>query len=222
MELDLRSSSVEARAFCGSGTAGFLDGPALSARFNRPQRLAVTKDAVLVTDLNNAVRRLTLSTGVVDTIATGIDFPGGIAVLDANRILVADSAGNCIRDVVEGGAPRRRRNSVPKDRVDDDDGTGVIVEHVRRLAVTGAGDDGVRSAANAICMAIVGHDGLHDVQSTSLARRFLLGADLQSRLRRALRDRATIRSRRDDILAMSNRVEDGPLRRFLIKSVAGE
>jgi sugar lactone lactonase YvrE len=57
------------RAF-GDGTRGFVDGPAATARFDRPQGLAVDGGVLWVADTeNHALRRVTLADGGVTTAA---------------------------------------------------------------------------------------------------------------------------------------------------------
>ncbi len=54
----------------GSGEAGLVDGPAASARFNRPQGLVADKEAIYVADTeNHALRRIDLASGAVTTLA---------------------------------------------------------------------------------------------------------------------------------------------------------
>jgi thiol-disulfide isomerase/thioredoxin/sugar lactone lactonase YvrE len=54
----------------GSGEAGFLDGPRAQARFNHPQGLTTSSDAIYVADTeNHAIRRIELATGAVTTLA---------------------------------------------------------------------------------------------------------------------------------------------------------
>jgi len=54
----------------GDGNAGFEDGAADVARFDAPQGLIATEDAIFVADTgNHAVRRISLATGAVTTLA---------------------------------------------------------------------------------------------------------------------------------------------------------
>jgi sugar lactone lactonase YvrE len=53
----------------GLGTADFIDGPNDQAAFNQPQGLALERELLFVADTgNNAVRRINLLTGMVDTL----------------------------------------------------------------------------------------------------------------------------------------------------------
>ena len=54
----------------GSGEAGLVDGPKDQARFNHPQGLAASSDAIYVADTeNHAIRKIELATGTVTTLA---------------------------------------------------------------------------------------------------------------------------------------------------------
>lgn len=101
------------RAF-GSGTAGFVDGLGVQARFQAPVGLALLKDMLFVSDTgNHAIRRIRLATGEVDTLigrgqagtpraATDfraadilLDHPHGV-VASLDRLYLALSASNQI------------------------------------------------------------------------------------------------------------------------------
>ncbi len=57
------------RAAYGDGTAGFVDGPPCTARFNSPQGLIATPDFIFVADTgNHAVRRIDRSSGMTTTL----------------------------------------------------------------------------------------------------------------------------------------------------------
>lgn len=95
----------------GSGTAGYADGPAATARFNSPVDVAVdASGAVYVTDRDNYRIRLISPTGQVSTVAgTGqngwADGPAGSAafsrayalLLRGTGLLVADAANQRLR-----------------------------------------------------------------------------------------------------------------------------
>jgi DNA-binding beta-propeller fold protein YncE len=102
--------------FAGDGTAGYLDGPALSARFGSVYSLALAGSRLYLTDLvGSRVRWIeggVVSTlagdgthGYLDAAALSAKFDGlyGIAVDGAGRVLVAEqSPGNRIR-MIDGG-----------------------------------------------------------------------------------------------------------------------
>jgi uncharacterized protein (TIGR03437 family) len=102
----------------GTGIAGYTgdNGPGASARLNRPTTLALdaTAGVLYIVDAgNHAIRALTLSTGIIRTVAGGtagfadgaaaqarFNAPYGIA-LDTNRnLLVTDSGNHRIRRIV--------------------------------------------------------------------------------------------------------------------------
>ncbi len=85
------------------GLSGPDDGVGSAARFGSPKALAADGDDVLyVADaFNNAIRRLTLSTGEVTTVvgpAAGLSTPQGLAVND-RYVYVADTDHHVIRQV---------------------------------------------------------------------------------------------------------------------------
>jgi sugar lactone lactonase YvrE len=43
---------------------------------------------------NNAIRKVDLRSGKVSTLATGLDLPSGLAVLNPNTLLIADTGAN--------------------------------------------------------------------------------------------------------------------------------
>jgi streptogramin lyase len=99
----------------GTGVAGLVDGPALTARFRTPYKIGVDKhDNIWVADTgNNCVRRIDAETGVVTTIAgnatagfldgqgTSARFSGPIAidVDDDMNVYVADNNNHSIRKI---------------------------------------------------------------------------------------------------------------------------
>ncbi len=100
--------------FAGSGIVGLADGPAATARFNGPTRLALDAAGDLfVADLNNQAVRAVRPDGTVVTIAGGagagyvdapvasarFDQPEGLAVDAAGNIYVADADNNRIRRI---------------------------------------------------------------------------------------------------------------------------
>ncbi len=104
----------------GSGDTVFSDGTGTSATFNEPSGVAISFDGVfaLVADANNnRVRRVTLATGVVTTLAgsssdsapfadgTGsaasFSYPSGVSTSpDASFALVVDTFNNRVRHIV--------------------------------------------------------------------------------------------------------------------------
>lgn len=65
----LNDSGAEIARY-GSGDSGLADGPADVAAFDRPQGVAASEDALYVADTgNHAIRRISLATGAVSTLA---------------------------------------------------------------------------------------------------------------------------------------------------------
>lgn len=108
--------SGTATVLAGSGTAGYADGTGAAARFNGPVGLAfdVTNNYLYVVDSGNgAVRRITVATGIVKTVAGGTSCAGaadgrgsaaqfctplGIAA-SAGKLYVTDAGNSIIRTV---------------------------------------------------------------------------------------------------------------------------
>ncbi|MEJ2479493.1 MAG: redoxin domain-containing protein [Acidihalobacter sp.] len=104
---DPESSAVRAvalengqvRTLVGRGlfTFGLRDGAAAQALLQHDQGLAWLDGKLYIADtFNNAVRVLDPSAARVATLATGLAQPGGLAVLDAHTLLVADTNANRI------------------------------------------------------------------------------------------------------------------------------
>jgi len=99
----------------GSGTAAFLDGPGATADFDSPIGLASDGTTLYVADCNNnRVRKITIATGVVSTLAgsgvagsfdgTGVtaqfNCPSGLT-MDAANLYLADAGNDLIRIIVK-------------------------------------------------------------------------------------------------------------------------
>jgi sugar lactone lactonase YvrE len=99
----------------GSGSAGYVDGPAATAQFNHPVDLWVRDDRLLVVDYSNhRIRAISLGDeGTVSTLAgsgqvgstngpaldASFNGPDGLAVDAAGVIYVADSIGQMVRAI---------------------------------------------------------------------------------------------------------------------------
>lgn len=93
--LDLRRGSVETLVGRGLFSWGFKNGPRAQARFQHDQGLAYLNHCLYVADtFNNAIRKVDLRSGKVSTLATGLDLPSGLAVLNPNTLLIADTGAN--------------------------------------------------------------------------------------------------------------------------------
>ncbi|HEY8181279.1 MAG TPA: hypothetical protein VII32_03505 [Thermoanaerobaculia bacterium] len=87
-----------------SGMAGNSDGRGADARFDHPTGIAIdTRGNLFVTD-RNGLRRIAPS-GLVTTVARGLNSPAGIAVDSSDRIFVADPDAHVIRMIEPAAAP---------------------------------------------------------------------------------------------------------------------
>lgn len=109
------NSAGNVTTLCGSGVAGYQDGPASSARFDHPEGMAADAAGNLyVADgHNNVIRKIVLSTGVVSTYAgTGsagfangpnasatFNDPYGLTMDASGNLYVADILNNSIRKI---------------------------------------------------------------------------------------------------------------------------
>jgi sugar lactone lactonase YvrE len=111
-------TSIYVSTIAGSGTAGFADGPAASARFARPTSVAVDAAGVVyVADMDNhRIRRIAVDGSVTTLAGTGqigsTDGPGasarfnaprGVAVDRVGNVYVADSDNSAIRKILPDG-----------------------------------------------------------------------------------------------------------------------
>ena len=107
------------KVLAGNGTAGLVDGPALSAEFQAPRGLALDAplNLLFIADRdNNAIRELNLATGMVSTVAgngtfgdggagipaTSAELASPTAVAVANgglNVFIADTFNNVVREV---------------------------------------------------------------------------------------------------------------------------
>jgi len=114
--ISAEDGEVVTLAGCPEQQKGFRDGVAAVARFNLPCGIAIdhTRNCVYVADRgNNSIRKVSLSSGVVSTVAGNgkaglsdghgqvarFDGPKGVAVDHDGNVLVADVNNNCIRMV---------------------------------------------------------------------------------------------------------------------------
>ena len=103
----------------GDGSAGYLDGQGVAAKFNRPNGIAVSSTGIIyVTDTSNNRIRSISSTGVVTTVAgSGVggmvngqgiaaqfNAPRAIALDGSQNIYVVDYSNNRIRKITNSGS----------------------------------------------------------------------------------------------------------------------
>jgi sugar lactone lactonase YvrE len=111
-------SSGMVTTFAGTGQAGLVDGPALSAKFNRPQSMCLDNAGnMYVAEFDGTVVRKISTTGVVSTLAGTntagyADGTGSAARFGGLTDIVADASGNlyvsdygnhCIRKITPAG-----------------------------------------------------------------------------------------------------------------------
>jgi hypothetical protein len=90
--IDLKTGVVETLIGKGLFVFGLSDGAAGQALLQHDQGLVWLGDRLYIADtFNNAIRVLDLRADTVSTLATGLSQPGGLAVLDKDRLLVADT-----------------------------------------------------------------------------------------------------------------------------------
>lgn len=106
--VELGSGRVRTLIGHGLFEFGLRDGPPARALLQHDQGLAWAGGKLFVADtFNNAVRTYEPRTSTLTTLATGLDQPGGIAVLDAHTLLVADTNADRIAAVdIASGAVR--------------------------------------------------------------------------------------------------------------------
>ncbi len=112
----IASTFAGAKSSGGWGTSGFANGSGTSARFNTPKGITIDGNGNLyVTDfLNHCIRKITPGGSVTtlagkgtefgNTDATGganvrFDSPHGIAMLDANNLVITDFSNSAIRKI---------------------------------------------------------------------------------------------------------------------------
>ncbi len=112
-------ATKQVTTYAGTGVRGFNDGPVASAMFSSPYGLAMdAKGDIYVADIvNNRIRKITVSTGMVSTFAgTGTQglsngpaasatfyFPGGVAFDSKGNLFVAELKNNTIRKIATDG-----------------------------------------------------------------------------------------------------------------------
>lgn len=131
------------------GIAGRSDGPSSTATFNAPSGLAVDAARnVYVADSNNGSIRKITPTGIVSTVALGLDSPRDVAV-DANGSLyVADPSNSIIRKITPTGVVFDLAGSLRLPGSADGPATTARFDNPRAVAVDTAGNVFVVDGAN--------------------------------------------------------------------------
>ena len=112
-------ATKQVTTYAGTGVRGFNNGPVASATFSSPYGLAMDSNGdIYVGDIvNNCIRKITVSTGVVSTFAgTGTQglsngpaasatfyFPAGVAFDSKGNLFVAELRNNTIRKIATDG-----------------------------------------------------------------------------------------------------------------------
>jgi DNA-binding beta-propeller fold protein YncE len=106
--IDLKKKEVQTLVGQGLFKFGMQNGTAARALLQHNQGLAWLDNRLYIADtFNNAIRVLDLKTHEVGTVATGFAQPGGVAVLDAHTLLVADTNANRIATIDLGNGKVR-------------------------------------------------------------------------------------------------------------------
>jgi sugar lactone lactonase YvrE len=141
----------------GTGGAGSTgdDGPATEARIQNPKSVAVHDGALYFSSLEDKIRRVDLTSGIITTIAgtgvagySGDDGPAALAQLDSPQRLAIDSVGNiyvadtgnsAVRriDAVTGTITTVAGDGTPGSSGNGGPATAAEIDHPRGLALDG-------------------------------------------------------------------------------------
>jgi sugar lactone lactonase YvrE len=141
----------------GTGGAGSTgdDGPATEARIQNPKTVAVHDGALYFSSLEDKIRRVDLTSGIITTIAgtgvagySGDDGPAALAQLDSPQRLAIDSVGNiyvadtgnsAVRriDAVTGTITTVAGDGTPGSSGNGGPATAAEIDHPRGLALDG-------------------------------------------------------------------------------------
>jgi streptogramin lyase len=148
--------------YAGTGTSGYVDGPAATAQFYSPK--AVAADAagnIYVADFGNNLIRKISTTGTVSTLAgkgvpgfldgtgTAAVFrqPSGLAVDASGNVYVADKGNNAIRVINSAGSVTTLAGNAAAGQ-HDDTGTAAYFNGPISVAINSAGNIYVADANN--------------------------------------------------------------------------
>jgi serine/threonine-protein kinase len=149
-----------------SGTAGSTNGMGNGALFNLPRDIAFDSlnDLLYVADEGNGlIRKITISTGVVSTVAATTTFknPRGVAVDNSGVVYVADSDNNVIRKIATNGTVTILAGS-PTFKAGYMDGTATqaLFNQPIGMAVDGSGNVYVGDYGNSVIRKIITSTGV--------------------------------------------------------------
>ncbi|EHQ27931.1 NHL repeat-containing protein [Mucilaginibacter paludis] len=149
--------------YAGTGTLGYLDGPAATAQFYAPKGVAADAQGnIYVADMGNNMIRKISAAGVVTTLAgkgsagyadgTGADAvfksPAGLAVDASGNIYVADQGTNTIRKVTSAGVVTTLAGAAASGQVDATTNTDARFSSPSGVTVDASGNVYVADLAN--------------------------------------------------------------------------
>ncbi len=111
------------------GVSGSSDGTHSKALFNSPYGIMTDGTYLYVTDtLNNAIRKVTIATGVVTTLSSQLNYPQGITA-DGTNFYVANTHGNSILEVaILTGTGNTLAGTTTAGSSNSTDGTGATTQ----------------------------------------------------------------------------------------------
>lgn len=129
--------------FAGSGTQGYSGdgGAATSAWLNKPTGLVFNSsgDLFFADSGNNAIRKITVSTGIISTFATGFNFPMGIGVDSSGNFYVGNYMDQTIKKITSGGTVSTFAGSGTAG-FNDATGTSAVFNYPSGIAVDSSGN----------------------------------------------------------------------------------
>lgn len=148
-------ATQQVTTYAGTGVRGYTDGPVASAQFSSPYGLAMDANGnIYVGDIvNNRIRKITVSTGVVSTFAgsgqQGLTngaalsatfyFPCGLAFDSKGNLFVAELKNNAIRKIATDGTVSTYAGTGQKGAVDGPATTASFSQPIG-LTVDGSGN----------------------------------------------------------------------------------
>jgi DNA-binding beta-propeller fold protein YncE len=180
-----------------ANSAGLTDGVGLAARFKNPGRLALdptgTWLAIADTD-NHAIRKLTIATGAVSTLAgngtqgsadgaasaASFSAPIGVAVASSGAVYVSDTSNHVIR-VITNGVVSTLAGSAPITGYIDSSGSAARFNYPRGIALSADGSVlYVADSSNSVIRAVSTATGAVTTMAGSVSNAFLDGPVLRA------------------------------------------